>query len=112
MIGEVEPDAVYLTLVSAVAVTLITVELSLYLPATHWFGRWYARWTWKNIRKVRPFGCNRIVRNFTRAFGVVAVGGWRVVLALYLAVLLWFVVPITLTLLTFSLCFHMIHSSS
>jgi hypothetical protein len=104
----VEPDAVYLTLVSAVATTLIAVELSLYVPATRWFGKWYARWTWENIRNVRPYGRGRIVRDFTRAFGMAAVGGWRVALGVYLAALLWFVGPIALTLLTFSLCFHMI----
>jgi hypothetical protein len=107
-----QPDAVYLTLVSAVAMTLITVELSLYLPATRWFGKWYARWTWQSIRNVQPFGRNRIFRDFTRAFGMVAIGGWRIVLGLYLAAILLFVGPILLTLLTFSLCFHMIHFSS
>jgi hypothetical protein len=102
-------EAAYLTVVSAVAGTLTSVALFFYLSATKRFAGWYTRWCWRNIADVRPLGRDRVTRHLSRGFGVLAVGGWRLVLAGYLAVTLYLVVPVMLTLLAFSLSFRLIY---
>ena len=70
------------------------------------------RWSWQAIGGVRGFGRSPTARRCTRAFGVVAVSGWRVVVACYAAIVIWLMVPIALTLAAFSFSFRMIHPGS
>src|SRR5438128_2709479 len=102
------PDAGYITLVAAVSATWVSVALYFYLAATRRLGQWYVRWCWQSIRDVRPLGRGWLTRHFSRGLGVIAVSGWRIVLACYLAVIAWLVVPSALTLAALSLSSHLI----
>lgn len=96
--------------VSAVAMVLMAVELDFYLRGARRFGRWYACWTGAKHSQCSPFWPESDHRDFSRIFGIVAVAAWRVVLAVYLAALVWIVGPIILKLLTLSLCTRMIRA--
>ena len=48
------------------------------------------------------------MRTITKGVGIVAVGGWRVCLAFYLAILVWVVFPLAISIFALELSFHLI----
>src|SRR4051794_41003343 len=101
-------NAVYLSIASGVATTLIAVSLFFYLPLTARFFRWYTRWVRRSIRQVEPFGTRPGTRYATLAFGIISVAGRRLCLACYLTLLLGIVIPIAITIIAFEFGFSII----
>ncbi|MBA3243577.1 MAG: hypothetical protein H0T61_00170 [Actinobacteria bacterium] len=72
-----------------------------------WIGAWlwvakltilsYIRWVWHGVTKVRPDRVAGAGRWVTYSFEVVATTGWKLCLAPYLVLLVFFVVPVALS---------------
>jgi hypothetical protein len=48
------------------------------------------------------------MRSITKGVGIVAVAGWRVCLAFYLAILIWVALPLAISVLALQLSFHLL----
>jgi hypothetical protein len=101
-------EGVYLAVTSIVAGTFVAVWLAAYVPLSVRFVRWYTRSSWRTIREVRPLARSEPMRSITKGVGIVAVAGWRVCLAFYLAILIWVALPLAISVLALQLSFHLL----
>jgi hypothetical protein len=91
--GAQTDPAVWLTVVGAIAATLVAVGLYFYLPLVSRALRWYVRGTWRRLRRVRRdrLGAAGWLLAITEWL---AVAGTRLSVALYATFVMLVVAPI------------------
>ena len=87
----------YISVVEIVAGALLATWIGVWLWVAKLTIQAYVRWIWRGVTRIRPDRVAGAARWGIYGFEVVATTGWKLCLAPYLILLVFFVIPIALS---------------